>query len=100
VIQCTKAWGVMYAPKGIAFNCVVPGLMLTPLVENLGQSHKAENRAVFWKITEHNVPMGQMGEGIDVAKVATILCSNAAKNITPHALVADGGITPSTGTGG
>ena len=90
----------MYAQRGIRFNCVVPGLMFTPLVENLGQSDKPEDQEVYRKITEHNVPMGKMGESIDVANAAVFLCSNAAKYITSHALVVDGGITASTGTGG
>ncbi|KAK3067424.1 hypothetical protein LTR53_015729 [Teratosphaeriaceae sp. CCFEE 6253] len=100
VIQYTKAAGVMYAPKGVRLNCVVPGLMYTPLVENLGQSEREEDREVFRKITQHNVPMGRMGDAIDVANAAVFLCSNAAKYITGHALVVDGGITQSTGTGG
>jgi NAD(P)-dependent dehydrogenase (short-subunit alcohol dehydrogenase family) len=100
VIQFTKATGVMYAPRGVRMNCVVPGLMFTPLVENLGQSEKEEDKEVFKKITEHNVPMGRMGESLDVANAAVFLCSDAAKYITAHALVVDGGITASTGTGG
>ncbi|KAK3678492.1 hypothetical protein LTR78_001789 [Recurvomyces mirabilis] len=100
VIQYTKASGVMYAKRGIRFNCVVPGLMFTPLVENLGQSNRSEDQEVYRKITEHNVPMGKMGESIDVANAAVFLCSDAAKYITSHALVVDGGITASTGTGG
>ena len=100
VIQYTKASAVMYAPKRIRLNCVVPGLMFTPLVENLGLSDKPEDREVFRKITEHNVPMGRMGDSFDVANAAVFLCSDAAKYITAHALVVDGGITQSTGTGG
>ncbi|KAH9838818.1 putative short chain type dehydrogenase [Teratosphaeria destructans] len=99
VIQFTKAAGCMYASKGIRLNAVVPGLMFTPLVENLGASDKEEDREVFRKITEHNVPMGAMGESIDVANAAVFLCSNAAKYITAHALVVDDGITAATGTG-
>ncbi|KAF2766634.1 NAD(P)-binding protein [Teratosphaeria nubilosa] len=100
VIQFTKAAGCMYASKGIRLNAVVPGLMFTPLVETLGASDKEEDREVFRKITEHNVPMGVMGESIDVANAAVFLCSNAAKYMTAHALVVDGGITAATGTGG
>ena len=99
-IQFTKAAGVMYAPKDIRLNCVVPGLMFTPLVENLGQSQKEGDKEVFRKITEHNVPMGRMGDSHDVATAAVFLCSESARYITSHALVVDGGITESTGTGG
>jgi len=100
VVQFTKAAGVMYAPRGIRLNCVVPGLMFTPLVENLGASEKEEDRETFRKITQHNVPMGNMGDSFDVANAAVFLCSDAAKYVTAHALVVDGGITESTGTGG
>ena len=100
VIQYTKATACMYAAKGIRLNCVVPGLMYTPLVENLEESDKAEDREVARKITQHNVPMGTMGDAHDVANAVVFLSSQAAKYITAHALVVDGGITESTGTGG
>lgn len=35
--------------------------MYTPLVENFGASEKEEDKEVFRRITEHNVPMGKMG---------------------------------------
>lgn len=60
VIRYTKSAGVMYAPKGIRMNVVVPGLMYTPLVENFGMSEKEEDKEVFRRITEHNVPSGKM----------------------------------------
>lgn len=100
VIRYTKTSGVMYAAKNIRFNCVVPGLMYTPLVENFGMSEKEEEREVFRRITEHNVPMGRMGDSFDVANAVVWLASDAARYVTSHALVVDGGITESTGTGG
>jgi NAD(P)-dependent dehydrogenase (short-subunit alcohol dehydrogenase family) len=90
----------MYASRGVRMNCVVPGLMYTPLVENLELSERDEDREVARKITQHNVPMGRMGDGFDVANAVVFLSSTAAKYITAHALVVDGGITESTGTGG
>ncbi|KXS94759.1 hypothetical protein AC578_7617 [Pseudocercospora eumusae] len=99
VIQYTKATGCMYASRGVRVNCVVPGLMYTPLVENLEMSEKEEDREVARKITQHNVPMGRMGDGHDVGNGVAFLASNVSKYITSHALVIDGGITESTGTG-
>lgn len=90
VVQFTKATAVMYAPKGVRLNCVIPGLMYTPLVENLGASEKEADREVFRRITQHNVPMGRMGDSFDVANAAVFLTSDAAKYITAHALVVDG----------
>ncbi|KAF2729744.1 putative short chain type dehydrogenase [Polyplosphaeria fusca] len=99
VIHFTRVTAVMYAPKNIRLNCVVPGMILTPLVENLGKSEREEDRQVYRKITEHNVPMGKLGEPEDVANVALFLASDAAKYMTGQSLVVDGGLTSQTGTG-
>lgn len=99
VVQFTKASACMYAAKGLRLNCLIPGLILTPLVENLGASDKEADREVYRQITEHNVPMGCMGTAFDVANAAAFLVSDSARYITGHALVIDGGLTLSTGTG-
>ncbi|KAF2107970.1 putative short chain type dehydrogenase [Lophiotrema nucula] len=99
VIHFTKVTAVMYALKGVRLNCVVPGMIYTPLVENLGRSEKEEDREVFRKITEHNVPIGRMGEPEDIANAALFLASDAAKYITGQPLIVDGGLTSQTGTG-
>ncbi|KAM3416784.1 hypothetical protein BST61_g8376 [Cercospora zeina] len=100
VVQFTKATACMYASKGVRLNCVIPGLMYTPLVENLELSEKEEDREVARKITQHNVPMGLMGDAHDVANAVAFLSSSAAKYVTAQSLIVDGGITESTGTGG
>ncbi|KAF1846377.1 putative short chain type dehydrogenase [Cucurbitaria berberidis CBS 394.84] len=99
IIHFTRVSAVMYAPKGVRLNCVVPGFILVPLVENLGKSDKEEDREVYRKITQHNVPMGRMGEPEDVANAALWLASAASKYVTGQPLVVDGGLTSQTGTG-
>lgn len=99
VLQFTRAAGAMYASKHIRCNAVVPGLMYTPLVENLANSEKAEDREVARRIMGHNVPMGWMGAGDDVANAVVWLASGASRYVTSQTLVVDGGITESTGTG-
>jgi NAD(P)-dependent dehydrogenase (short-subunit alcohol dehydrogenase family) len=42
------------------------------------------------------VPIGQMGEGWDVAHAALFLASDEAKYVTATELVVDGGLTAST----
>lgn len=98
VIQFTKVTAVEYAKRGVRLNTVVPGLMYTPLVENLMNSGSEADREVYRRITEHNVPMGNMGDAFDVANAAVFLMSDSAKYITGQKLVVDGGITSSTGT--
>ncbi|UPK91424.1 hypothetical protein LCI18_002477 [Fusarium solani-melongenae] len=99
VIRFTKAVGVMYAKENIRCNCVVPGLMYTPLVDNFAQSKDPGDQEAARRILDHNCPMGWMGTGADVANAAAWLASGASRYVTSHELVVDGGITESTGTG-
>lgn len=84
-------------------NCVVPGLIMTPLVENLGVSEKVEDREVYRQIVGAGkaVPMGRLGSAFDVAFAAVFLCSEvAAGYITGTEIVVDGGAVGSIAAGG
>jgi NAD(P)-dependent dehydrogenase (short-subunit alcohol dehydrogenase family) len=98
IIHFTRVTAVMYAPKGVRLNCVVPGMILTPLVQNLSLSEKPDERETYKKITQHNVPMRKLGEPEDVANAALFLASEAAKYVTGQPLIVDGGLTSQTGT--
>ena len=89
----------MYASKHITCKAVVPGLMYTPLVENPANSERAEDREVTGRVMGHNVPMGWMGRGEDVANAVVWLASGGIWYVTSQTLVVDGGVTESTGTG-
>ncbi|KAJ4351744.1 uncharacterized protein N0V89_007087 [Didymosphaeria variabile] len=99
LLHFTRVTAVIYAPKKVRLNCVVPGMILTPMIENLGKSGKEEDREVYRKITQHNVPIGRMGEPEDVANAALWLASDASKYVTGQSLIVDGGLTSQTGTG-
>jgi NAD(P)-dependent dehydrogenase (short-subunit alcohol dehydrogenase family) len=99
VIAFSKATGVMYAEDNIRCNAVAPGLMYTPMVQNLELSDDPGEKHAADKITKHNVPMGWMGAGEDVANVVLWLASSVSRYVTSQAIVVDGGLTESTGTG-
>ncbi|KAF5580837.1 uncharacterized protein FSUBG_13302 [Fusarium subglutinans] len=99
VIHFTKALGVMYAKNNIRSNCVVPGLMYTPLVDNFAQSKDPGDQEPTKRILDHNCPMGWMGTGADVANAAAWLAGGGSRYVTSHELVVDRGVTKSTGTG-
>ncbi|CAI7574455.1 unnamed protein product [Penicillium bialowiezense] len=99
VIHFSKITGVMYASKGVRVNSVSPGMVFTPLLEKLGASELPEEREIYSKITDHNVPMGIMGDAFDVANAVIFLASRASRYIVGQNLVVDGGLTESTGTG-
>ncbi|KAL4999806.1 hypothetical protein BDV10DRAFT_193337 [Aspergillus recurvatus] len=92
VIHFTKVTAVMYAPKGVRMNSVSPGLVYTPLVESLRTNGQEE---AYRKIMEQPIPIGRMGDALDVANAAVFLASDAAKYITGQNLVVDGGFTSS-----
>ncbi|KAJ5279615.1 short chain type dehydrogenase [Penicillium angulare] len=99
VIHFSKVSGIMYAGRGVRVNSVAPGMVYTPLLEMLGNSQSDEDREIYRKITEHNVPQGSMGDAFDVADCVAFLASRASKYITGQNIVVDGGLIGSTGTG-
>ena len=92
----TKTTAVIEAKKNIRLNCVVPGLMHTPLVERLANKYADGDYAGFVKRRDEQVPMGKMGESWDVAYAVLFLCSDEAKYITGTEIVVDGGLTAAT----
>lgn len=96
LMQLTKTTAVLYAPKGVRLNTVVPGLMFTPLVQRLADKYAMGDFEGFVAHRHQQVPMGHMGEAWDVANAVLFLASDEAKYITGQEIVVDGGITSAT----
>jgi NAD(P)-dependent dehydrogenase (short-subunit alcohol dehydrogenase family) len=96
LIQFTRTTAVIHAGSGVRLNCVVPGLMHTPLVERLAEKYAGGDYEGFVKKRHNQVPMGRMGDAWDVAHAALFLASDEARYITATELVVDGGITAAT----
>ena len=96
LIQMTKTTAVIEAKKNIRLNCVVPGLMHTPLVERLAKKYADGDYEGFVKRRHNQVPIGRMGESWDVAHAVLFLCSDEAKYITGTEIIVDGGLTAAT----
>ncbi|KAH6898153.1 oxidoreductase ucpA [Thelonectria olida] len=98
IMQFVKATAVVYAPKGVRLNTVVPGLMETPYTKALSERFPLPGGyEEFRKMRDNQVPMGKMGDAWDVANAATFLVSDEARYVTGQKIVVDGGITSSTG---
>lgn len=94
IIPFTRAVALQYAAKGIRCNCVVPGLMNTPMVhKGLAGAYGGGDIEKMIAVRDAQCPMGRMGEAWDVAYAALFLASDEAKYITGVALPVDGGIT-------
>ncbi|WP_424813205.1 glucose 1-dehydrogenase [Roseococcus sp. YIM B11640] len=88
VLGMTKSAGVEYAPRGIRINAVCPGVIDTPMVQDMleGQS---DAMAEIMKAQ----PIGRLGRAEEVAAAVLWLCSPAASFVIGVALPVDGGFT-------
>ena len=96
LIQFSRVVAVDYARRGVRLNCVLPGLIETPLVEKLASQFASRetgtDRDAFFRRRHEQVPMGRMGEAFDVAEAALFLASDSAKYITGTEILVDGGL--------
>ncbi|QXH58902.1 SDR family oxidoreductase [Pseudomonas maumuensis] len=74
------------AALNVRVNGVEPGMVRTPAMDNLGDT------ALNTRIAA-GVPLGRLGEPIDIAAAMLFLASDAARYITGQTLVVDGGAT-------
>ena len=88
VIGLTKSAALEYAARGIRINAVCPGIIATPMVE---QMMEREPEAMKELIKE--VPIGRLGRPEEIAAVVLWLCSPAASLIIGQAIAVDGGYT-------
>jgi NAD(P)-dependent dehydrogenase (short-subunit alcohol dehydrogenase family) len=96
MMQLTKTTAVLYAPKGVRLNCVVPGLVFTPLVKRLADKYAQGDFDRFVAHRHQQVPMGHMGDAWDVAHAVLFLASDEARYITGQSIVVDGGLVSAT----
>jgi 3-oxoacyl-[acyl-carrier protein] reductase len=75
-----------YARQNITVNGVEPGYILTPAMQALGGPEALEQMA-------SQIPIGRLGDPVDIAHSMLFLASDAAAYITGQTIVVDGGST-------
>jgi 3-oxoacyl-[acyl-carrier protein] reductase len=75
-----------YARQNITVNGVEPGYILTPAMEALGGPEALVQMA-------SQIPLGRLGDPVDIANTMLFLASDAAAYITGQTIVVDGGST-------
>jgi 3-oxoacyl-[acyl-carrier protein] reductase len=90
VINFTRSHALEVGKYGIRVNAIAPGSVLTEGTRSL--FYNEANRAQSESLVSH-IPLGRPGEAEDIASAATFLVSDAARYITGHVLVVDGGWT-------
>ncbi len=87
---------MQYAGRNIRCNCILPGIIDTPLLRALlAEIYPAEEIPDRIAYRDSQVPMKKMGDAWDVAHAALYLASDEAKYVTGAQLVVDGGLSVS-----
>ncbi|WIW89434.1 SDR family NAD(P)-dependent oxidoreductase [Sphingobium sp. V4] len=86
VVAMTRSLAVELGPSGVRVNAIAPGLIATPMSARLRD--KPEMLAPIMT----RIPLGQVGEPIDIAEAAAFLASDRARWITGVVLAVDGGL--------
>lgn len=87
VIGMTKSMAIELAPERIRVNAVCPVATETPLLATFMGEDTPEKRALF----QSSVPLGRLGQPLDIARSVLWLASGQADFVTGVALEVDGG---------
>jgi NAD(P)-dependent dehydrogenase (short-subunit alcohol dehydrogenase family) len=89
LVVMAKAMAIDHGPDGIRVNCVCPGDVMTPMLED-----DAEKRGMTWEEYESGArerPLGRIGTVDEIADAVLFLASDESSFVTGESLVVDGG---------
>jgi len=76
------------APHNVRVNCIAPGAVQTDMLA-VDVGDKPEN----WEQLGSFIPLGRVGQPIDIAATALFLASDAANYVTAQIIAVDAGLT-------
>lgn len=86
VDMLTKEMALELAEYGIRVNCIAPGIIATPMNKEILNPEGLIKHGV-------RVPLGRVGDPMDVARMALFLASDEANYITGGIFTVDGGLS-------
>jgi meso-butanediol dehydrogenase/(S,S)-butanediol dehydrogenase/diacetyl reductase len=96
VISVTQSAALYLAPYNINVNAVCPGLVPTPMWENIDRVQGVQRQGLqpgeWMDKTISSIPLRRASTPADVAAAVSFLCSSDADYITGQALNVDGGV--------
>jgi NAD(P)-dependent dehydrogenase (short-subunit alcohol dehydrogenase family) len=87
VLGFTKSAALEYAARGIRINAICPGMIQTPMSDQMVAAGQGE----ALKAMEKSIPMGRVGRPEEIANAVLWLCSDAASYVTGQSVSVDGG---------
>ena len=97
----TKSLAAEMVDKGIRVNAILPGYIMTPMVEGMAKETDSNNPEGVVKGIALGIPMKRLGTIEELGELAAFLASDEGSYITGQGIVIDGGSTlPETMTMG
>ena len=91
MIALTRNMALDFAAYGMRVNCICPGWVRTPLVDEWFALQDDEGKAREYVASIH--PLGRIADADEVGKVALFLASDLSSFVTGVAIPVDGGVT-------
>jgi NAD(P)-dependent dehydrogenase (short-subunit alcohol dehydrogenase family) len=91
IVAMTKGMALDFAKDGIRVNCICPGWVHTPLVEDWFSQQKDPQKAREYIYSVH--PLNRIASSEEIGKAAAFLASDEASFVTGIALPVDGAVS-------
>lgn len=89
----TKGIAAEYASKNIRCNAILPGYIMTPMVDKIAIDSNKENPKSVIDGIASGVPLGRLGDPTEVGELAAFLSCDESSYLTGTDFVIDGGST-------
>lgn len=93
VLGFTKSLAADLAKYSVRVNCIMPGYILTPMVNSMSEETDKENPREVIDSIASAIPLKRLGLPEEVGELASFLASSEASYITGQGIVIDGGST-------
>ena len=101
ILGFTKSLAAELVTKNIRVNAIMPGYIMTPMVEGMSKETNPENPNSVVEGIAQGIPMKRLGTIEELGNLAAFLASDESSYITGQGIVIDGGSTlPETMTMG
>ena len=93
ILGFTKSLAAELAPRNIRVNAIMPGYVLTPMVENMAKETNPDNPNEIIDSIASAIPMQRMGTIEEIGDLTAFLASDRSSYITGQGLIIDGAST-------
>ena len=89
----TKSLAMELVTRNIRVNAILPGYIMTPMVEGIAKDTDKENPESVVDGIAKGIPMKRLGTILELGELAAFLASEESSYITGEGIVIDGGST-------